>query len=269
MEVALMTVAIGIAVPEGIVIAGDSRSSFSVRQIPKIASDYSEKVYIIERTQTGVATYGWARLLKKNLHSHINDFSLTLDDNTTNSEQTVNKIADYFESKYNEHIAQGLDAPVAQGAIALGFIIGGYNDSVGSVYSCNIPGKVIQKCCDTSSPGAAWNGQIDVISRLIMGYDPRLDLTQFTPEQTDLIKKNQYITYFDAMNLQDAIDYAILLVRTTIDMQRFSDGTLSSPGGVQGVGGFIDVLVVRKGEAKWIQKKELRGEVPSWDQSIY
>ena len=59
------------------------------------------------------------------------------------------------------------------------------------------------------------------------------------------------------MPLQDAIDYAIHLIRTTIDSLRFEPRYPS-------VGGPIDVLIVTPDGMEWVQRKELTGE----DQAI-
>lgn len=56
---------------------------------------------------------------------------------------------------------------------------------------------------------------------------------------------------FSAFSLQDAIDYAKFLVRTTADYQRFS-------GQMPNVGGDVDIaLVTPRGGFKWIAQKEL------------
>ena len=55
------------------------------------------------------------------------------------------------------------------------------------------------------------------------------------------------------MPLQDAVDYAMHLIRTTIDTLRFEPRYSS-------VGGPIDVLVVTPEGMRWVQRKELRGE---------
>jgi hypothetical protein len=67
-----------------------------------------------------------------------------------------------------------------------------------------------------------------------------------------LIEKNQ-LPLFTAMPLQDAVDYAVHLIRTTIDTLRFEPR-------FPGVGGAIDVLVVQPTGMRWVQRKELRGE---------
>jgi len=55
------------------------------------------------------------------------------------------------------------------------------------------------------------------------------------------------------MPLQDAVDFSIFAIRTTIDAIRFQ----ARP---KNVGGPIDVLVITPDGAEWIQRKELRGE---------
>ena len=56
------------------------------------------------------------------------------------------------------------------------------------------------------------------------------------------------------MTLQDAIDFSIYAIRTTIDTMRFQARPKT-------VGGPIDVLLLTPKEVKWIQSKELHGEM--------
>lgn len=263
-----MTVAIGIAVPEGILIAGDSRTTYgNSRGWPKIASDYTEKVYQITE-KVGAATFGWAFLNQKNIRSLIEEFKDSLAPGAT-IEEVLIPFVDFFESQYEQHIQADYDKPVQEGTTAFGFIVGGYDkDKVGRMYVCHIPGKIIHDKSTTSSPGATWQGQIDIISRLIKGCDPRLNRSNLPEELKKDLDAGEYIIYFNRMNLQDAIDFAIFAVRTTIEMQRFSDGIFAVPGDLAGVGGFIDVCLITGKEFRWVQKKELRGEVPSWVQYV-
>jgi hypothetical protein len=46
------------------------------------------------------------------------------------------------------------------------------------------------------------------------------------------------------MTLQDAIDFATLMIQTTSAIQRFSDGINADPGDMPGVGGPINVAVI-------------------------
>jgi hypothetical protein len=57
---------------------------------------------------------------------------------------------------------------------------------------------------------------------------------------------------FAAMPLQDAVDYAIHIIRATIDTLRFEPRPPT-------VGGAIDVLVITPEGTRWVQRKELHG----------
>ena len=57
--------------------------------------------------------------------------------------------------------------------------------------------------------------------------------------------------------LQDGIDLASTFIKTTINIQRFANGTLLVPVGVPGVGGTIDVLVVKPSGVEWVRRKSL------------
>ena len=62
---------------------------------------------------------------------------------------------------------------------------------------------------------------------------------------------------FDLMTLQDGIELAELLIKTTSAMQRFSDGTIEKRSEMHGVGGAIDVAVITPFEGfHWISKKK-------------
>ncbi len=58
---------------------------------------------------------------------------------------------------------------------------------------------------------------------------------------------------WDAMSVQDAIDFSIYAVRTTMDTMHFQ----ARP---KNVGGAIDVLLLTPDESRWVQRKALHGE---------
>jgi hypothetical protein len=66
------------------------------------------------------------------------------------------------------------------------------------------------------------------------------------------------------MNIQDAIDFSVLLIRTTMDVQRLTNGTTADPGVFPGVGGPIEIaLVTAKNGFEWVQRTSLLAERPS------
>jgi hypothetical protein len=152
----------------------------------------------------------------------------------------------------------------------ISLFIAGYNtDGSHEVYLANIPGEV-KKIRDSTKTnmeyGANWIGQTDVVSRVIKGWDARIFNVKFMADTLVQLGQKQveeqlgnleYAINWGAMPLQDAINFCVLMIRTTSAIQRFSDGILADPGDIPGVGGPIDVLVLKPDESRWIRQKEL------------
>jgi hypothetical protein len=109
-------------------------------------------------------------------------------------------------------------------------------------------------------------GKALLVSRIMKGYDPAGGNLPFVkdafardPVQTAAdLAKLEYIVNWSTMTLQDAIDFNVLITRTTESIQRFSDGTVLNPGGITGVGGDINVAaLLPDGGFTWIRKKQL------------
>lgn len=154
----------------------------------------------------------------------------------------------------------------------LELLIAGYNpDGSHKVKVIIVPHDLENLHRDSNSKnlefGSSWIGQKDVVSRIILGFDPRMENLSFmkkavSQEGKEEVMKQigglQYSIQWGTMTLQDAIDFAKLAIETTSAIQRFSDGTLSDPGDMPGVGGPIDLAVIspKKGFV-WISKKNL------------
>ena len=125
--------------------------------------------------------------------------------------------------------------------------------SVPHVYYCHVDrAEVSRKNVNAQTGeltyGASWGGQADVITRLlkakqVVGADGQL-------QEITAARVNWHL-----LNVQDAIDFAIYAVRTTIDTMRFE----ARP---KNVGGPIDVLLLTPPERAGFQRKELHGEPP-------
>jgi hypothetical protein len=162
------------------------------------------------------------------------------------------------------------------GVDRIDLLVAGYNkDGSHEVYICYIPGE-IEKKRDSKEKGkeygASWIGQIDVVARVILGWDWRIGNLKFVNEATQKygpeeinkqLRQLEYAIQWGTMTLQDAIDFCTLMIQTTSAIQRFSDGIAADPGDIPGVGGPIDVAVITPDKGfVWINKKKLKvGEV--------
>lgn len=141
-------------------------------------------------------------------------------------------------------------------------------DKVGRAYSVFVP-KGIGAERDTKQCGALWVGQTDVLSRIVKGYAPEIESLNFVKEAltkdnsstTEQLSKMEYLINWGTITLQDAIDFCVLMTRTTESIQRFSDGTILTPGGIAGVGGEIDIAVITPEKGfTWLKRKKLKAE---------
>jgi hypothetical protein len=252
-----MSLVITTYVPEGIVMASDSRQSITIerktpdgKELPKIDtvnSDNVYKTYLLSRKdkngkpifEVGVQSFGQDLLGGISTASHIKRFSeerLTDQDDVTTIPK---KLVDFFRELF----------PTAD----TGFHVAGYKKegkvSIPYVYYCHVAKNIIErknlKPDGNVAYGATWSGQIDVLSGIIQpSLIPGPDGKPITMYKPPII--------WDAMALQDAIDFSIYAISTTIDTIRFQ----ARP---KNVGGPIDVLVITPDGAKWIQRKELKG----------
>ncbi len=253
-----MSLVITTYVPEGIVMASDSRQSITIegktpdgKELPKVDtvnSDNVYKIYLLSRKdkndkpifEVGVQSFGQDLLGGISTTSHIKRFSeekLTDEDNVTTIPK---KLVDFFRELF----------PTAD----TGFHIAGYKKegkvSVPYIFYCHVVRNIIErrnlKPDGNVAYGATWSGQIDVLAGIIQpSLMPGPDGKAVPLQKPPII--------WDAMALQDAVDFSIYAIRTTIDTIRFQ----ARP---KNVGGPIDVLVITTDGAKWIQRKELKGE---------
>lgn len=260
-----LTVAIAVTVADGIVLAADSRTTAQIGGVHRVVSDTTNKVF--EVRGRAVATFGLAFLEQRNIAAHMAEYAVV----GTKSGDTVKEFAEslitYFDPKVKA--AQAAGAQVQPGQIALGFVVSGYDGGVGVTYQAVLPsGTVTEMSRTDTNPGAVWQGQIDVISRLFKGLDWGLlanlaaanGLTKEFTALKPVLDRLGYNFAFDAINLQDAIDLAVLAIRSTIDVQRLTFGTIAGTPTVPGVGGSIQVLVVRSTGCEWIHRNALHGE---------
>lgn len=166
---------------------------------------------------------------------------------------------------------EGKEGHGVGGVDQLAFIIAGYNpDGSHQTFMVYVPGEIEEKRSSKikgKEYGASWAGQLDVIARVVLGRDPRLSNLNFVQQATknlgeETIRRElaglEYAISWGTMNLQDSIDFSVLMIQTTSAIQRFSDGILMDPGDITGVGGPVDVAVITPNKGfVWVSRKSL------------
>lgn len=243
-----MSFVVMVYVPEAIVMASDSRQTVALKSkvgtVETVNSDFTYKTFLLPQQRVGVSTFGQAALGGLSVQSQVERFAEEVVDEGDDVETVARKLIAYLHDKYPD--------------AATGFYVTGFKRegraSIPYVYYCHVArSEVSRKNINPENGqvvfGAAWGGQVDVVTRLLKAKQvsgPDGALQEITAARVN----------WHLMNVQDAIDFAIYSVRTTIDTMRFE----ARP---KNVGGPIDVLLITPEGARWIQRKELHGELPA------
>lgn len=265
-----MSLGVVVKGPEGVVLAADTRVTINA-QGPNLPGplfvnfDNATKLLTFGAPHgfVGAVTYGDATIGTRTANSFLTELEPTLGDTRLTIRDYAKRISDFFLARWNE-----AKMPTNIPTGGMDFILGGYNENepYGEVYLFNVPRTPDpQPRNEGTNFGMTWGGQLEIASRLIHGYDPRLlplirDQLEISQNQMEDVAKDltpqlEYSIPYAMLPLQDCVDLATFLVRTTITAQRFAIA-------VRGVGGSIDVVAITRTKGvKWIQQKDLRGEV--------
>jgi len=147
------------------------------------------------------------------------------------------------------------------------FVVAGFDaDGVGRAYFVSVPDAPTDTVSRTTDSGGDLRiGQIDVVGRIIKGWAPEIFNLPIVQKAVNNgvnvraeLDKLEYIMNWSTMTLQDSINYCVLMTRITESVQKLSDGTYLTPGGITGVGGAIDIAKITHGDGfQWIKQKEL------------
>jgi hypothetical protein len=230
-------------VREGIVMAADSRLSLNSQQvigssvsnlIAVAQSDSNQKLFVT-KSGVGISTVGDADIKGVPIAGLIEQFvDQIIADNQWSPEKVADEIIIYFNAQ-----------PIIPNTQ---FHISGYdhNTNEQQVFHAVIKTSTKNKVNPKDQFGVTWAGESDVVARIL---NPSAEIDPLNGNSIKGVYPNIPIP-FNFFTLQDAIDFSVYAVRTTIDTIRFQPRPKS-------VGGPIDVLVIKPNEVKWIKKKEL------------
>jgi hypothetical protein len=174
-------------------------------------------------------------------------------------------LSDFYLARWNENPPQG---QTGGQVTPMSFIVAGYDPSspYGSKFVIDIPNNPEPSPRNPGDDnfGMTWGGQVNVVSRLIHGYDPALliHLAQRDSLSEDEVRKLQaefkanleYQIPYQVLPLQDCVNLATFLVRTTMTAQDLAIVT-------RGVGGMVEVAAITQQKGlRFVQRKALRGE---------
>lgn len=268
-----MSLIVSVLTREGIVMASDSRSTFLsstptstgvVEQTKIPHTDSTYKTFLVQN-KIGVSTCGTAHISGLSIGAHIQHF--------VNTKYNVA----WTLSEFSDELAKFFLALSGCGDVI--FHIAGFETAGGFAVPTGKrlvikgdKGKHIVK--DMSYPSFYWDGQTDVLLRLVKsayflpaGNSRRVSKITITSKKPDgamdvetledriIIPgvapwKPDVNILCDYFTLQDGVDFAKFAIQTTIDAMHFQAVPKT-------VGGPIDILVITPSEARWVAHKEL------------
>ena len=250
-----MSLIITIHVEEGIVMASDSRTTFNRQDFSPLPDGkgaiitrdqgvhYSDTTYktFLAPNNVGISTCGAAAINGKPLTGYVEKFI----HESINKDTAISEIP----SLLLEHFKRFSPVP------DIIFQVAGYlkeetdiNQKVYRVFVAANQFEVI----DTSSQGAAWNGETEILSRIINSmWTQRKEKNQETGEEIILYDELKAPPIpWNFFSLQAGIDFATYAINTTIETMRFQER-------LKTVGGPIDILIVKPDGAFWASHKTL------------
>ncbi len=245
-----MSLIITVHTNEGIVMSSDSRTTFNKQDFSPLPDGkgtlvtklqgvhYSDTTYktFLALNNAGVSTCGAAAIDGKPVAGYIEEF---LDNNVkpdTNVTEMANKILEAFR-KF---------VPIPD----ITFHVAGYERNEGVVnqkfFRVYVASNEVEEM-DVASQGAAWNGEAEILSRIINPYWKEFVSKNGTKQYKKQIPPPIPWNFF---SLQDAVDFSMYAMNTTIETMRFQER-------LKTVGKPIDILAIKPTGAFWIQRKEL------------
>jgi hypothetical protein len=261
-----MSLSVIVMGPEGLVFAAESRSLMDL-PLPNgtkcpISFDATNKLLTFDEPHNFVAavTYGLGGIGSRSIYSFMPELEAALaKQGRLAIDKFAKKLSDFFMSEWNK-VPELKDYK----GVPITFLVGGFNkgELYNHTYEIQIPSK--PEPTEIPPTGIRWGGQIELVDRLMKGYDPNLptqlsvawSLSDEQVKAMPQIAQSLELSFpLYAMGLQGCVDLAVLLIRTTIETQRLSVC-------VRGCGGLIDVATItRKYGLRYVQRKQVEGEL--------
>ena len=229
---------------EGIVMASDSRLSLNREQHPQdntviqIAISHSDSVYktFLAPNNVGISTCGDSIIDGVPVTSYVEVF---IDEVLKKTDAPV----DAVPAKILQFFKQFPAVPNNE------FLVAGYKDAGGGrkeqqIWSVDAGRNEVERVNAGDEQGCSWRGDTDVFARILQPL-VFLDANGNPGEQAPT-----YQVPYGLFSLQDAIDFSVFAVQSTMEVMRFQSRAKT-------VGGPIDVLVIKPDQAFWVQRKEL------------
>lgn len=252
-----MTIVTCVKVRDGLVLGTDSMAHIQRGGEFGRAFTHATKLFQINDLPIGVMSYGLGNVGHRSIETLIREFEKTLRASQNSVNSVANALFKFMKKHYDALTENSGDV---ENLPRLGIAVAGYGP--GAVFAeqrqFELPHDEAPNTPLASEEfGATWWGVAAPFFRLSMGYGPlvriRLEEAGLEPAVAGALLDDLAIdVFFDAMPVQDAVDYASFVLNTTIEYTRFT--TQVAP-----CGGPLQVATILPDQRfKWLARPEVR-----------
>ena len=256
--------------PSGLVVAADSRVTLTAQPPAggaayQVHFDNASKLLRFGSPHNFVAavTYGQALVpgQERTAESFLPELQAALPQQRLTVDAFAQAVSDFYVAQWGAAMTNYQGDPMIFG-------VAGFDENApyGRTFLFQIPNAPapVEQLPGAQEFGATWGGQTEIVDRILKGYQTGLDtrivqaLGLGQPQTAQLqqtLGSEQMVIPIGVMALQDCVNLAITLIRTTIAMQQLSVG-------IRGVGGPIDIVTITRTEGiRPVRFKEVTADV--------
>lgn len=264
-----MTIIASVKARDGIVLATDSMSQLIGRtQAGEIVlvKTYcnAKKLFRITELPIGVMSYGLGNIGARSIENLVLEFSRDLGKYCSEpyTVEAISRGLYKFIKELYENAFSEISEEERQKRLRLGFFISGYSPSqfLAEEWEFELPKATnIKQVRPADRLGISWRGIPIPFGRLFNGFDLRIagalkeaGVAEEVIKNTLDVKKWRMPVAYDGMPVQDAINFAVYIIETTIGAATFERNPAPSCGGPLQVA----VILPDKGW-QWVREPQL------------
>lgn len=243
-----MTIIASVKVRDGIVLATDSMTQISTRLETgevRVIKAYSNarKLFQIRDLSIGTMSHGIGNIGPRSIENLVLEFSRRLDELVAQPwtvEAVARGLYGFIRGIYDEAF-QGLTNEQRERELVLGFFLSGYSPKAvfAQEWEFVLPRATdVHRVRQDEAFGSSWRGITLPFERLYNGFDRRIvDALREAGVAGEVIQRTLSIERwrmpiaYDGMPLQDAINFAVYILETTIGAATFEVGVAPTCGG--------------------------------------
>lgn len=257
-----MTIVVSVKVRDGLILGTDSMTQISA-PTPQggaitVLKSYSNarKLFQVRDAPIGVMTYGLGNIGNRSIEGLVLDFSRSA--GTGSVEESARGLFDHVKAQYDGVFGE-VDPALRP---VLGFYVAGYTagEAFPEEFEFLLPRDAEPfRARDLEAFGASWRGVDSPFTRLYKGFDAyviphRLEEKGLAEEDIIAVLEPEGLetqVLFDGMPVQDAINFAVYILDTTIGWTTFQLGAPACGRPLQ-----VATVLADTGFA-WVEKPEL------------